>query len=132
MIIKQKKLVLVLSVAAIVFCCLATSVPKLSAPENAPAQTGPLTPTPPQFKEHMAQIKCERFVKERLKAPSTARFYNTKTYGREGRERNYHAVLGQVESQNALGVPLVSSYRCDVHYLPNSPGEWVLDKLELE
>jgi hypothetical protein len=80
----------------------------------------------------MAQIKCERFIKDRLVSPSSAKFSNEKTYKVNGKPPNYHAVTGIIESLNRLGVPLRSQYRCDLHYLPDNPGVWILDYLDIE
>lgn len=79
----------------------------------------------------MAQIKCERFIKNRLVSPSSAEFSNAKSYKVNDEPMNYHVVTGVVESQNRLGVLLRSEYRCDAHYLPDDPMLWVLDYLDI-
>jgi hypothetical protein len=53
---------------------------------------------------------CRQFVQDRLKAPSTAKFA-----GLAARKADpYYIVEGSVEAQNALGVPLKSSFSCTV------------------
>jgi hypothetical protein len=57
---------------------------------------------------------------------------NTRSYTINGKPANYHAVTGVVEAQNSFGVLLRSTYRCDVHYIPERPLEWILDDLDIE
>jgi hypothetical protein len=42
------------------------------------------------------------------------------------------AVTGLVQSQNRLGVLLQANFRCDLHYIPDRPTEWVLDNLVIK
>jgi len=116
-----------LIIPTIDFSALPTSVPTVP-----PSPTIPSPPTPLKFESVMAQIKCERFIKATLRAPSTAKFSGAKTYSVDGEPLNYHAVTGYVEAQNAFGVPLRSWYRCYVHYIPARSHEWVLDNLEID
>jgi hypothetical protein len=55
-----------------------------------------------------ATASCEGFVKERLKAPSTAKFSNEVT-GVNGR---LYTVTGDVDAQNSFGAMLRSKYNC--------------------
>ncbi len=106
-----------------------TPVPT-ATPQPAPP-TVPPAPTPLKHRKFMAQIKCERFIKNRLVSPSSAKFSNTKSYKVNDKPMNYHVVTGIVESQNRLGVLLRSEYRCDAHYLPDNPSLWILDYLDI-
>jgi len=134
----QKIILIFMSLIALcLFAFFASLIPKTSPPNMPPTlapipSPGPVVPTPLQHKKFMAQIKCERFVKDRLVSPSSAKFSHEKTYKVNGEPMNYHAVTGIVESQNRLGVLLRSQYRCDLHYLPDNPGVWILDYLDIE
>jgi hypothetical protein len=94
----------------------------------------PITPGPTPLKHRAAGaiVQCRQFIRDRLVSPSSAEFSYEEAYKVNGKPLNYHAVTGIVESQNRLGVRLRSSYRCDVHYLPNQPGVWVLDYLNID
>jgi hypothetical protein len=105
----------------------ATLIPSPDMPPGAPAISTPL-----QHKKFMARLKCRRFIQDRLVSPSSAIFSSEKSYKVNDEPLNYHAVTGIVESQNRLGVPLRSKYRCDLHYLPDDPNVWILDYLDFE
>jgi hypothetical protein len=135
---KQMAILGIMALTAVFLLCVAPAmIVSTMDLSNIPTLTPPLpSPIPqPTLLQHnrvMAQIKCERFIKAQLKAPSTAKFYATKTYARENKPRNYHAVTGIVEAQNSFGIPIRSNYRCDVHYIPERPLEWILDGLEMK
>lgn len=62
----------------------------------------------------MAEVMCEEFVKERLKAPATAEFSNQQH--REIKDQRWD-VTGIVDSENGFGALIRGSYRCDIRYL---------------
>lgn len=133
----QKTILLLMSLAVLCLCSFFVAlIPSdISTAPAAPLSTAPAippAPTPLQHKKFMAQIKCERFIKNRLVSPSSAKFSNVKSYTVNGEPMNYHAVVGVVESQNRMGVLLRAKYRCDAHYLPDDPTLWVLDYLDIE
>ncbi len=134
-----QKIILGLMFLVVVYLCAIFVA--LIPPSASPSPTNPIThptsainqtPTPLQHKKFMAQIKCERFIKDRLVSLSSAKFSNTKTYKANGQPANYHVVTGIIESQNRLSVLLRSEYRCDLHYLAADPSVWVLDYLDIE
>lgn len=58
----------------------------------------------------LAQIACERAVKEQLKAPSSAKFVNMESQGAGGS----FAVTGQVDAENSFGAMIRTSFSCTV------------------
>jgi len=58
-----------------------------------------------------ATTNCQAFVKERLKAPATAKFSNEVRREMEG---GFYIVTGSVDSQNSFGATLRSKYNCMV------------------
>jgi hypothetical protein len=107
----------------------------VSAPSISPATTTPkvpLSPTPLQHKEISSGTQCRQYVRAELLVPSSAQFSNEKTYKIDEKPLNYHAVTGLVTAQNRFGVPLRSTYRCDVHYIPEDPSRWILDSLTID
>lgn len=57
-----------------------------------------------------AEIMCERFVKDRLKSPGSAKFSGESTTQAGGA----WTVKGAVDSQNAFGAMLQNRYTCTV------------------
>lgn len=100
-----------------------------SVPQTA---TIPLPPTPLKQRTITAEVMCKQFVRDRLKAPSSARFSNEDVYGIEGKPANYHTVTGTVEAQNVWGVMIRNQFRCDLHYIPEDRDRWILDNLVIE
>lgn len=123
---------------ALCLCALAIALAPIapqanSTPSPPPTLTiAPIGPTPLKHRAAGAIIQCRQFIKDRLVSPSSAEFSNEVAYRVNDEPMNYHAVVGVVESQNRLGVLLRSEYRCDVHYLPDDPGVWALDYLDVE
>lgn len=62
----------------------------------------------------MAEIMCEEFVKDRLKAPATAEFSNQRA---ESIGDQRWDVTGTVDSENSFGALIRSNYRCDIRYV---------------
>ena len=91
---------------------LAVAVVALSACEPTEGATG-----------EVAKTMCEEFVKDRLKAPTTAEFYDaTATKGVSG-----WTVDGNVDSENSFGGMVKNRYRCKV---TNTHGDtWHLNSL---
>ena len=133
---RQKTILIILSLPILCLCSIImATIPPTESSQNSslpPTLTINQTPTPLQHKKFMAQIKCQRFVKDRLVSPSSAKFSNEQSYKVNGEPLNYHAVTGVVESQNRMAVRLRSQYRCDTHYSVSDPGSWVLDYLDIE
>lgn len=73
--------------------------------------------------EGMARVMCEKFVKERLKSPSSADFSETTSSGAEPE----YVVSGAVDSENELGAAIRNEYRCLVRYTGND--RWELTEL---
>lgn len=145
----QKFVLTVMGTIAFFFCVLApvvlwTSIDFSKIPKSTPspilvpsttlptAVPNPPTSTPLGHKTIGATVQCRQYIRETLVVPSSAKFRDEKTYRINDKPLNYHVVTGVVESQNRLGVWLQASYRCDTHYLPDNPGQWVLDHLEIE
>jgi hypothetical protein len=69
-----------------------------------------------------AVVACEGFVKDRLKAPSSAKFS-----GEDAQQSgSVYTVTGAVDSQNSFGALLRSSYTCVVE---DSGSQWKLQSL---
>jgi hypothetical protein len=133
----QKTILLLMSLTALCLCAIAVAIAppasNSSVPPIAPTLTiVPVGPTPFQHQGGRAIYQCRQFIRDRLVSPSSAKFSYEEAYKVNGEPLNYHAVTGIVESQNRMGVWLQSNYRCDAHYLPESPGVWVLDYLDIQ
>lgn len=63
-----------------------------------------------------AFVMCQKFVRDSLKAPSTAKFadYNDKTISSNGNRFN---VISYVDAQNSFGAMVRTSYICEVEYI---------------
>lgn len=76
-----------------------------------------------------AFVACQQFVKDRLRAPSTADFpsgstrYTTEIGGGKYRVEAY------VDSQNGFGAMLRSNFTCDVQWV--EPDNWKLEALNI-
>jgi len=70
-----------------------------------------LTPKKPYDADNRFEViaQCEDQVKERLKAPSTAKFDNEEASG-----SGTWTVTGTVDSQNSFGAMLRADFRCTV------------------
>jgi hypothetical protein len=64
----------------------------------------------PEDRSTPAVNACEGFVKDQLKAPSTARFSNER-YGQDGL---VFTVTGDVDAQNSFGATIRNHYTCVV------------------
>lgn len=85
-------------------------------------------------KSSMAHIQCQAFVKERLKAPSSADFafldYSASLIG-----ENHYAITSTVEAQNSFGVKLKKQYFCSVKWNGQneiSKSNWTLVDLSID
>lgn len=114
----------VVVVVAVVFGILAFTGED-SSEDVAPYEDPSATPSATRDvgNEGTARIMCEKFVKARLKAPSTAEFSDTKSSGK-GPD---YSVSGAVDSENSLGAPIRNDYRCLVRY--DGDSEWDLVEL---
>jgi uncharacterized protein YceK len=73
--------------------------------------------------KYAAQVMCEKFVKQQLKAPATAEFDS----GPGVQSGKAWVVEGTVDSENSFGAMLRNDFRCKVKYLGND--EWRLQNL---
>lgn len=64
--------------------------------------------------EGMAKVMCEKFIKDQLKAPSTADFSSIFDTTISGSGDDY-TVVGTVDAENSFGALLRSNYTCEVH-----------------
>jgi hypothetical protein len=135
----QKIILLLMTLTVLCLCvsiiALTPSSPPITPDTKGPSQVSPPAPpapTPLQYRAAGAIAHCRQFIRDRLISPSSANFSREKSYKVNGEPLNHHAVVGIVESQNRLGVLLRSEYRCDTHYLPDDPGVWVLDYLDIQ
>jgi hypothetical protein len=134
----QKFVILLMVTVTLCLCALSIAlIPKIDAiPLDSPTFTAaPTIPSEPTALQHRAAgaiVQCRMFVEAELLVPASADFSNEQAYGVEGEPTNYHAVTGIVTAQNRLGVPLRSTYRCDVHYIPEDPSRWILDSLTID
>lgn len=73
-----------------------------------------------------AQVACQRFVRNRLKAPSTAKFPANPSVSHVGNGCYY--MSSHVEAQNAFGVPIRNGFTCEVCYHDDA---YTLESLDL-
>lgn len=66
-------------------------------------------PSPPTGYE--AEMQCERWVKEKLKAPATAKFSNGNYTSNGG---SSWTVTGSVDAENSFGALVRSDWTCDI------------------
>jgi hypothetical protein len=59
---------------------------------------------------YMAEEQCKDWVKEQLKAPSTAEFENVSSTGSDP-----YTVTGDVDAQNGFGAQIRTTWTCDIH-----------------
>lgn len=103
-----------------------------TAPGANPTTTAPNAPTG-RAADFGAFDVCKGFVKERLKAPSTAKFRDF--YQDDGEvqvDRNTdgtYTVTSTVDAQNSFGAKLRSTFTCTVH--PTGKDTWLLDDISI-
>jgi hypothetical protein len=73
----------------------------------------------------VAEIMCERFIADRLKAPATADY----THERTESSASSWTVVGVVDAENAYGAKLRTSYVCEVRR--TSGDRWELVDLDM-
>lgn len=92
---------------------------------STPRQTGPSA--------SMAYVMCQSFVKDRLKAPSSAKFPGMfeETYSDATTKlsETQFRVRSWVDAQNSFGAMIRNNYTCTVSYTGND--NWRLDGLEM-
>ena len=96
--------------------------------------TQPQTPVRVVDHSNMAHIQCKEFVKERLKAPSSAEFAFL-DFTSQALPDNEYVITANVEAQNSFGVKLKNRYRCDVKWNgsdENGIRNWTLVSLRIE
>lgn len=71
-----------------------------------------------------ARFVCTNFVRDSLKAPSTAEFQSSSEYLVKKQPDGSFAVAGIVDSQNSFGAKLRGAFACTVK--PTSDGKWRL------
>jgi curved DNA-binding protein CbpA len=69
-----------------------------------------------KYDAFQAQADCEGFVKQNLKAPSSADFASHRELNITGSGVGPWTVIGYVDSQNSFGAKIRSTYICTVHY----------------
>lgn len=72
-----------------------------------------------------AEVMCEQFVKQKLNAPSTAKFSRQKSRVSSDNPNKYITV-GFVEAENRLGGTVGAPYRCNITYNPTNDS-WTSD-----
>ena len=77
-----------------------------------------------------AYVMCQQFVKDRLRAPGTARFPPSSRADVDGLAGNAWRVRAWVDAENAFGGEVRRRWECVVVY--EGGGEWRLDGLELD
>lgn len=76
----------------------------------------------------MAEVMCEEFVTDRLKAPSTAEFPGADSVLELG--VNEYEVSASVDSQNGFGAMIRTAYVCTIRYTGDD--QWALVSLDIE
>lgn len=72
-----------------------------------------------------ATVACEQFVKDRLKAPSTADFSDENAQASGSR----YIVSGKVDAENSFGAKLRNTFLCTVEQQPDK--QWHLVDVQL-
>lgn len=72
--------------------------------------------TRPKYDRFNAQVECEKFVTQRLKAPSTADFASMRDLKISGDGNGPWSVEGYVDAQNSFGAKIRSRYTCSVMF----------------
>jgi len=126
----SKSSCILIGIVSIVIACLFFAViGAITGTPSAPSATeSPAMPI-------SASIMCERFVTNRLKAPSTAKFAPYReliitTYGKNEGVKDAFRVIGYVDAQNGFGAMLRNDYTCDVQYTGGD--NWKLINLTIE
>lgn len=73
---------------------------------------GCFLPESPELTANKAFVSCRGFVKERLKAPASAKFSSDVTYKKEG--ENIYIINSYVDSQNSFGAMLRQNFICKI------------------
>lgn len=79
---------------------------------------------PDQF---TARVMCEKFVKDRLKAPASAEFAPGSETHTLAKGKGAYKITSWVDSQNSFGAMIRTNYTCEVSY--QGDDQWRLDKL---
>lgn len=77
----------------------------------------------------LARVACEEFGRQRLKAPSTAKFLDNPTIDVNYPSLGTYSVSGAVDAQNVYGVMLRAQYECRVYR--DGAGNWRLESFDL-
>lgn len=77
-----------------------------------------------------AEEICKSFVRDSLKAPSSAVFENPSGPAATLLDDGTYQVYSWVEAQNAFSAQLRTNYSCNISRLPN--GKWTLNNLDVE
>ncbi|MEW9530692.1 hypothetical protein [Microbispora sp. NPDC049125] len=102
-------------------CAAAVLLAALTACSGGPAKPDGIT----------ASIMCERFVKDRLKAPGNADFggaADTEVTTVSGVKPWQYKVRSYVDSENSFGAKIRTTYVCDIK--TNGDGDWNLVDLQ--
>lgn len=77
--------------------------------------------------QYTARVMCEKFVKDRLKAPASAEFAPDSETHTLAKGDGAYKVTAWVDSQNSFGAMIRTNYTCEVSYQGND--KWRLDSL---
>jgi hypothetical protein len=81
-----------------------------------------------EHSETMAHIMCQDFVKNRLKAPRTAKFPRSSEARTTDLGNGRYRVISYVDAQNSFGALIRTRYACTVQYTGND--RWRLEALD--
>jgi hypothetical protein len=84
----------------------------------------------PDHDAFTAKIMCEGFVKDRLRAPRTAKFPAPIRQHHEDLGNGAYFVATYVDAQNAFGAMVRTSYGCKVEWIYGD--RWRLVSLDME
>lgn len=88
------------------------------------AATAPKVRTPDQFD---AQVMCQQFVTDRLKAPASAVYASGRAVQRERLDGDRYRIRSYVDAQNSFGAQVRTSFDCTVRYTHDE--QWSLEQL---
>jgi hypothetical protein len=126
---KKPSLGVILFALAGIFACLFLAY-AVWGTQIAPMLSRPTrTPTPDVGDQYGAYAVCKGFVKERLKAPSEAKFPTINDVRHSQSAGGVWTLEGFVDAPNSFGVMLRLDYTCRVSYVGG--GEWKLEGVEV-
>jgi hypothetical protein len=107
-----------------------TNTPRATATDRPTATARPTnTPKPDVGDDYSAALMCQKFVTDKLVAPSTAKFPALRDQRIEEYNETTWIVWAYVDAQNRFGATIRTRYWCEVEYIGNDM--WRLIDIDL-